>query len=321
MSTICSAAVNSNVVQMTTIDQQRQIVLRADVTRDQSLAVWYGPDPDVEKGSPPDDIVAQAYSQALRFHRDEFAPTPADAVPWLSTTTSVHHVLEILAKTQQRYTDKKRTRWKITSASVSWWKLLSSRIMQYDRVIDALVSSHPEYTALVWGAMRFLFTVTINHEELSSKIAQAFAEIAEVLPEAEFISQSLYPTQRIQLTLANAYAQIVEFCIRATKWYDRQRRNPVKKVLSAVVKSWPLEFQDIKSKIDALFRRLREQSAVAHQAETRQMHIQIGEIRQFLDQACSLSQAFGEHRFSPLSRLFANTTRLGCYCAARQPIR
>ncbi len=273
---------------MTTIDQE--LVLHANVNLDRSLAAWYGPGPGTTS---PLQVAQQAYNQALKFHQQEFASSD-DAIPWLATSSSVHDVLDILAKTQQRYLDKKRGRWKVIAATVSWWKALSARIMQYDRVIDTLVSSHPEYAALVWGSMRFLFTVTINHEELSSKIAQAFAEIGEVLPEVEFISQNLYPTERIQLTLANVYTQVVEFCIRATKWYDKMRRSPVKKVLSAVVKSWPLEFQDIKLNIDSQFRRLREQSAVAHQAETREMHVKLSEIRHFLNQSCSISQAFGE---------------------------
>ncbi|KAK3326322.1 hypothetical protein B0H66DRAFT_155779 [Apodospora peruviana] len=64
-------------------------------------------------------------------------------------------------------------------------------------------------------------------------------------------------------------------------------------VLSAVIKTWPLEFQDIRLNIEAQFRRLRGQSAVAHQAETREIHVQISDIRNMLDQACGVSQAFG----------------------------
>jgi hypothetical protein len=32
-------------------------------------------------------------------------------------------------------------------------------MMKYEKVIDTLVSSNPEYSAVVWGAMKFLFTV------------------------------------------------------------------------------------------------------------------------------------------------------------------
>jgi hypothetical protein len=112
----------------------------------------------------------------------------------------------------------------------------------------------------------------LNYEELSSKIAQWFAETGSVLREAEFIAQRLYPVESIRSTLASIYAQILEFCIRATKWFNRVRDNFLKKALHAALHSWPLEFEDIKRTIDRHVRRLRDQSTLAHQAEMRDMH-------------------------------------------------
>jgi len=36
---------------------------------------------------------------------------------------------------------------------------LSARIMYYGKVMDTLAQHHPEYVALVWGAMKFVLTV------------------------------------------------------------------------------------------------------------------------------------------------------------------
>lgn len=69
--------------------------------------------------------------------------------------------------------------------------------MHYSKVIDTLVSSKPEYAALVWGGIRFLCTVTLDDEELPSKIAESLAEIAAVIPEVDFVAYKLYPTQSI----------------------------------------------------------------------------------------------------------------------------
>jgi hypothetical protein len=138
--------------------------------------------------------------------------------------------------------------------------------------------------------------VTLNYEELSSKIAQCFAEIGSVLPEAEFIAQRLYPVKNIQTTLASIYVQIIEFCIRATRWYDRMQTNFVRKALHSALRSWPLEFEDIKFNIDTHVRRLREQSTLAHQAETRDMHREMSDILKILKvhQSSNLQRAFGE---------------------------
>lgn len=115
----------------------------------------------------------------------------------------------------------------------------------------------------------------------------------------EFLAGKLYPLKSIQTTLANVYAQLVEFCIRATRWYDHVRRSFVKKAIHSVLKTWPLEFEDIKLNIDMHIRRLREQSAVAHQAETREMHQKISDIRSWLGErcSCSIQMAFGEMAF------------------------
>lgn len=240
------------------------------------------------------DVIKNAYEQALLFHQANFPRKNSET--WLSKASSIQDVLNILAESQQRYQASKLKRWKAVSKAATWWKALSLRMTQYEKVIDSLVSSNPEYAGLIWGAMRFLFTVTLNHQEISAKIAQAFAEIGAVLPEVEFISKNLYPTQLIRATLANVYTQILEFCIRATKWCDKARKSPTKQVFSAVFKTWPLQFQDIRQEIDTQVTRLREQAAIAHQAETREIHAQVRGLRSLLDQGRdrSMQQTIGK---------------------------
>lgn len=99
-----------------------------------------------------------------------------------------------------------------------------------------------------------------------------------MLPEVNFIACQLYPVQAIQQTLADAYTHIVAFCIQATKWYHDVSRNRARKLWHAIANPWPLEFQDTKIAIDTCFRRLREQSALAHQTETRAIHAKICKV-------------------------------------------
>lgn len=105
------------------------------------------------------DILRRAYSQALQFHRKMFKRSTVNT--WLSHTSSVQEIMDILGKAQKRYMAKKQTRGKSVAKVTSWWELVSSRMMQYERVIDSLVASHPEYAGIVWGAMKFLFMVSM----------------------------------------------------------------------------------------------------------------------------------------------------------------
>lgn len=99
-----------------------------------------------------------------------------------------------------------------------------------------------------------------------------------MLPEVNFVACQLYPVQAIQQTLADAYTHIVAFCIQATKWYHDVSRNRARKLWHAIANPWSLEFQDTKIAIDTCFRRLREQSALAHQTETRAIHAKVCEV-------------------------------------------
>ncbi len=42
-----------------------------------------------------------------------------------------------------------------------WLSKLSTRISYYGNIMDVLVQHHPQYAALAWGAMKFLFVVRL----------------------------------------------------------------------------------------------------------------------------------------------------------------
>ena len=50
----------------------------------------------------------------------------------------------------------------VETAKTESLERLSSRIMYYGKVMDTLAQHHPEYVALVWGAMKLILTVCRN---------------------------------------------------------------------------------------------------------------------------------------------------------------
>jgi hypothetical protein len=40
-----------------------------------------------------------------------------------------------------------------------WLNAFASRLMYYGAVLDTLAQHHPEYVALAWGALKFVFLV------------------------------------------------------------------------------------------------------------------------------------------------------------------
>lgn len=78
----------------------------------------------------------------------------------------MHEVQSILENAMSKYKSKQRF-----SVLRDRLKRLSSKIHYYGNVVDVLVQHHPEYVALVWGAMKFLFTVCISIDYLYLHIA------------------------------------------------------------------------------------------------------------------------------------------------------
>ncbi len=253
----------------------------------------------------PLDVLQQAYNDALRFHKLTFPHGERES--WLSEPSSIQDVLDVLAQNQRKYESKTSSRWRPAAMAVSWWRRASSKMIQYETVIDSLVSSNPEYAGLVWGAMKFLFKATLNHQEMSTKIAQAFAEIGDVLPDAEFRSR-LFPRKEIRVHLAKVYAHIVEFCIRATQWYQKVRKSLWMKTLNAAFKTWPLVFQDICHGIERHIARIREMSVTGHQAETRHIHLRVQDLSLQVRDLMALVPSTSSHMFGKLPLLLFRTT-------------
>lgn len=107
-----------------------------------------------------EEIIKGAYRDAIAFHQRQFSL--AEGTTWLDKPTSMQDVLDILLDAQSRYAQQTTKSSKYRAAMTSWWKVAATRMMHYERVIDTIVSSRAEYAAPVWGAMKFLFTVSAN---------------------------------------------------------------------------------------------------------------------------------------------------------------
>ncbi|KAM6525044.1 hypothetical protein FALCPG4_010607 [Fusarium falciforme] len=199
-------------------------------------------------------------------------------------------MLEAVRKAEEQHGAKKNSRHRFTKAMCLAWTKAVNKINTFSAAIDVLVSSHPEYAALVWGSIKFLFLVTLSHQELASKVSEAFCAISEALPEVDFLASELYPVPHMQATLATIYTHMIDFCIRALTWYNNRRGNLMKKAWTAIRYSWALEFGDVVSQIHRTTARIREQAAVAHQAETRDLSFQLSKVRKAQQEILALQK-------------------------------
>ena len=72
----------------------------------------------------------------------------------VNQASSILELQRLVADAQSKYTTDHG------SGKVrKWLAKLSTRITHYGAILDVLVQHHPEYVALAWGAMKFLFLV------------------------------------------------------------------------------------------------------------------------------------------------------------------
>lgn len=95
--------------------------------------------------------------EALKIHGDKFKRKAPNT--WVLQTSSINEVLKMLDEAKRTYDSRRENRNKHVKNFVSCWKTTSETVMQYEKAIETLVSSNPQYTALVWGSIKFLFMV------------------------------------------------------------------------------------------------------------------------------------------------------------------
>ena len=175
-----------------------------------------------------------------------------------------------------------------------WLSKFSCRVQFYGNIMDVLVQQHPEYVSLAWGAMKFLFVVSmihqwnkcrwtfhaeriqlvVNHEAMIKSLAKGLCQIADSLPRIEFATV-LYPTMRMKQAVAELYAHIIKFLIRARDWY---KENKFMHVVHSFTRPVELRYADLISEIDACTQTVDKLSSAGAQAEQRDMHLKMQEM-------------------------------------------
>lgn len=125
----------------------------------------------------------------------------------------------------------------------------------------------------------------MNHEELISTLGKTLAEIADALPRAE-IKLRLYTTPAMQDAVARLFAYMILFARRAVEWYSESK---LKKMFHAIIHPVPLYYKDLLESISTSTERIDKLADDAAQAEQREMHQKLDEMRQLIVEHQSLN--------------------------------
>ncbi|GAP85126.1 hypothetical protein SAMD00023353_2200570 [Rosellinia necatrix] len=226
-----------------------------------SLQEWYAPAKQNGNNSQL-SIAALAFHEArLKFlsgnnhHREIFNSINSQSGP--------EDVLAIVAECMKKYEARRKS-----PTARTWLREFSQRVNFYGNILDVLVQHHPEYVSLAWGAMKFLFVGVINHEKTVERLAEALSKIADMLPHIQ-LSSALYPTEHMRTAIAELYANIMRFFIRAYDWYEE---GTLKHMLHSITRPVELRYQDLLQRIEQCSLRIHTLASVGQQAEIRDLH-------------------------------------------------
>ena len=114
----------------------------------------------------------------------------------------------------------------------------------------------------------------INHETMLRTLAKSLCQIADSLPRMEFATV-LYPTRKMKQAVAELYAHIIHFLIRAQGWYQE---STSKHILHSFTRPAQLRYADVIDDIEIHTQSVDNLAAAGAQAEQRDIHLQVQEL-------------------------------------------
>lgn len=102
------------------------------------------------------DIAKEAYDCACAFVQTELHGSELAHMLGLKQYTTMENVRVVVEQAKTRYEHCSQSR----KGLLKHLTKFSARIMYFGQVLDILSQHHPEYVALAWGSLKFVFMVS-----------------------------------------------------------------------------------------------------------------------------------------------------------------
>ncbi|KAG7007774.1 FAD-dependent monooxygenase [Physcia stellaris] len=125
---------------------------------------------------------------------------------------------------------------------------------EYSKIMDMLAGQVPEYVALVWGAIKIILIVQINHEELKQKIHEHIKLIKSKFEIMDHLTV-LLPRANLVAAIARSYELFSRFLAKSVKYYSMNRFKATWKAFS---KPWKADLQSLVDEISQTFEHVKD---------------------------------------------------------------
>ncbi|KAI0192307.1 hypothetical protein EV127DRAFT_468893 [Xylaria flabelliformis] len=236
------------------------------MTESNEYRSWYSP----AKGGRVEDWAQSIFRDTLTEFSSEISHDK-DKLNWftISGHGNIESVLTSVVEARVAYEARKGES-KVREALVSF----SEKIHYYSGILDVLVSHHPEYVALAYGAIKFLFVGVVNHQKLLTQLCTGLSNIADILPRAALIMR-LYATMHVRQVIVAIYTNVLKFLLRALSWY---RESKVMHIIHAITRPAELRYNDLLATILSLSSRMTENALASSHAEQQDMHTDLSTL-------------------------------------------
>ena len=181
-------------------------------------------------------IATEAYTVALRGLQRTLSGRELSQIQATSSVMELHNVA---TKAQNLSSGGKGTE-KIRG--------IVQTLNQYSGVLDIVSQWHSQYSALVWGSVKWLLLIAMSYINLTKGVADMLEEIGDNLP--RFLPyQRLLPTIRMSQVISKLYAAIIEFLCCTIVYFHRRR---IRRYFSMLWAPFESRFKETMEKIQRL---------------------------------------------------------------------
>ncbi|CAG8984026.1 hypothetical protein HYALB_00002966 [Hymenoscyphus albidus] len=228
-----------------------------------------------EKYRSSEAILSEAYDNAVTLYKEKLTKSKRKRI-WADGKAGIVDIQLALKEAKEKYDSRKA----VQSTVRNWLSMFSSRLLYYGGVleVDLAFPASPEYVALAWGSIKFLFVAVLNHEESISRLSAAFAFIEDAFPHAK-LKLELYGNDAMLQAVSQLYAQIMRFTQRAIGWYTESK---LKHFNRSVTQPYSLSYKDIVAEVKTCSKRIKQLAEGAAQGEQRAIHVKIERLEQLI---------------------------------------
>ncbi|KAF2667391.1 hypothetical protein BT63DRAFT_472150 [Microthyrium microscopicum] len=162
--------------------------------------------------------------------------------------------------------------------------------LHYQEVFNALNNQAPQYTSVIWAAVRFLLVYNTNNEKLKASVADTLDKIGRDLEQLEVIS-TLQPVRQIVTGVTDTYKHLMGFLAEALSYYKESRVTRFRKNLT---QPWEQRFQHSVNTIEQDVQRVRHVAQICLLSLAQKMKegisLQIQDMEQKIDHSSVVLQ-------------------------------